>query len=236
MFAKITIYLTLLTALCSAQEPRNIELRTLCFAYAESIREVTLSGDPEGKATVTTKLLKYLDTKQTKLTLLGNEIYLGEAGPEGTFNSKTKATIPPGVSEVLLVLFPSGNAESPYLMKAYDDSAKAFPLASYQIANMSRSKIRLIVGEVPLELSPGETQIVSKFKNVKKNGQVPYYAYAQIGTDWKRLSSGFWDVIPQKRNFQIAWENPRSKSVEIHGYEDSLPVLKALIQSQAKAR
>lgn len=236
MFTRITIYLALLTALCTAQEPRNIELRTLCFAYAKSIREVTLAGDPEGKATVTTQLLKYLDTKQKKLTVLGNEIYLGEAGEDGAFKSTTKTTIPAGASEVLLVLFPSGEAGQPYLMKAYNDSSQAFPLASYQIANMSPNKLRLIVGEVPIELSPGETKIISEFKNVKGNGQVPYYAYSQVGEDWKRLSTGFWDVIPQKRNFQIAWENPRSKNVEIRGYEDSLPVLRALLKSQAKSR
>lgn len=236
MLARITIYLALLCALSSAQEPRNIEFRTLCFSYAESIREVTLAGDSEGTMTVTTKLVKYLDTNQKPLTVLGNEIHLGTADSEGAFKSSTKTTLPAGASEILLVLFPSGQKGQPYLMKAYDDSSKAFPLASYQIANMSPSKLRLIVGEVPLELSPGETQIISKFKNVKGNGQVPYYAYSQVGTEWKRLSTGFWDVIPQKRNFQIAWENPHSKTVEIRGYEDSLPILKALLQSQAKPR
>lgn len=236
MLLRITLYLTLLSALCSAQEPRNIEFRTLCFSYAESVREVTLAGDPKGTATVTTKLVKYLDTKQKPLTVLGNEIHLGTADSEGAFKSSTKTAIPAGASQVLLVFFPSGKEEYPYLVKAYDDSSKVFPLASYQIANMSRNKLRLIVGEVSLELAPGETKVISEFKNVKGNGQVPYYAYSQEGTEWKRLSTGFWDVIPQKRNFQIAWKNPRSKTVEIRGYEDSLPVLRALLQTQAQSR
>ena len=119
---------------------------------------------------------------------------------------------------------------------AVDDSSKSFPLESYLFANMSPNALRFVVGDSPLEVKPGEFKLLSDFKNVKSNGQVSYYAYYQKGKEWKRLSSGFWDVVPRKRNFQIAFGNPKTKNVELRGYEDSFPVLKELLRKQQQAR
>ncbi|GHC61115.1 hypothetical protein [Roseibacillus persicicus] len=234
MLSKITLILSLLTASLLAQEPRQIEVRTLCFGYSNSVREVTLTGDPAGEDTLDTKLAKHLDNHQDVLTVVGDEVRVGQKDGSGSFQSWSKTAIPKGASEVLFVLFPSGIKEKPYLIKAYNDGARGFPLASFQISNMSESTLRLIVGDEPIELAPGQSKNISKFKKVKKNGQVPYYVYSKDGSEWKRLSTGLWDILPRKRNFQIAWTNPDSKNVEIRGYEDSLPLVKALLKQQAE--
>lgn len=214
-----------------AQTARQLEVRTLCFGYSNRVKEVTLAGDPEGQSLVESKLLKYLEPRQEKLTVLGDQILIGEPGEDG-FDDWSKVRVEKGVAEVLLVFFPLADEDKPYKVVALDDSSKAFPLASFQIANMSPKTLRLIVGENPVQIKPGETKVMSEFKNKKANGQVAYYAYYQEGEDWKRLSTGFWDVLPRKRNFQIAFGNPKSKTVEMRGYEDGLPVMKALLLEQ----
>lgn len=216
-----------------AQTPRELEVRTLCFSYSNRVKEVTLAGDVEGQSQVKCQLVKYLEPRQEKMTVIDNQILLGKQGDNG-FESWGKVKIEKGISEVLLVFFPLPDEAKPYQVVAFNDSSKGFPLASFQIANMSPKTLRLIVGENPIQIKPGEVKLLSEFKNKKANGQVSYYAYYQDGNEWQRLSTGFWDVIPNKRNLQIAFGNPQSKTVEIRGYEDGLPVLKALLQQQEK--
>ena len=219
---------------CFAQNSRTIEVRTLCFAYSQKVKEVTLLGDDNGDSQSTFKLIKYLDTKQEPLTVAENTIRVTSAEDGSGSKAWNRVPVPPSINEALLVFFPTDDPEKPYLVKVFDDSEKAFPLASFQIVNMSNSALRFIIGGQPLELSSGKTTFLSEFKEKKANGQVPYYAYYQKDKDWKRLSTGFWDVIPRKRTFQIAFSNPKTKKVEMRGYEDSLPIMRALLKSQQK--
>jgi hypothetical protein len=101
---------------------------------------------------------------------------------------------------------------------------------------MSNRSLRLIVGEKPIEIKAGGRRLIKEFNNMKKNGQVSYYAYYQDGEDWKRLSSGFWDVVPRKRSLQIAFGNPKTKTVQMRSYEDGLPIVKALQKQQSEAQ
>lgn len=218
-----------------AQSPRSLEVRTLCFGYSNRVKEVTLAGDAEGQSSIDCKLVKYLEPQQKKMTVSEDFILIGEPGANG-FDEWSKVKVEKGITEALLVFFPLPSAEQPYKVVVLDDSSKEFPLASFQIANMSPKALRLIVGENPIQIQPGETKLISKFKNQKANGQVSYFAYYQDGEEWKRLSTGFWDVIPTKRNLQIAFGNPKSKTVEMRGYEDGLPVLKALLQEQQEKK
>ncbi|MGJ8725194.1 MAG: hypothetical protein ACSHYB_11600 [Roseibacillus sp.] len=230
----LLIFLFLINANCIAQSSRSIEVRTLCFDYAHRVREVTLSGDDIGESQATSKLLKYLDTKQSTLIIAENTVRVGETAGESGLKVWSRVPVPPSIKEALFVFFPSNNPEKPYLIKVFDDSEKAFPLASFQIANMSHCPLRFIIGGQPLEIQPGKNTFLSEFKQKKANGQVPYYAYSQKDQDWKRLSTGFWDVIPRKRTFQIAFSNPTSNKVELRGYDDSLPIMKALLKAQQK--
>ena len=219
-----------------AQETtREIEVRTLCFGYSSGLKELSLAGDKEGASQVDVELKKYLNNSQQPLTIVGDEVLVGELGNE-TLEFWETVKIAKSMKEVLLVFFPLNDPKKPYRVMAVDDSSKSFPLESYLFANMSPNALRFVVGDSPLEVKPGEFKLLSDFKNVKSNGQVSYYAYYQKGKEWKRLSSGFWDVVPRKRNFQIAFGNPKTKNVELRGYEDSFPVLKELLRKQQQAR
>jgi hypothetical protein len=235
MLKKIILLLAFTCGSLLAQTPRSLEVRTLCFGYSNRIKDVTLAGDPEGKAVIDCKLKRYLESKQQPLTVLDNQILIGEPGDAG-FNTWATVPIEKGLQEVLLVFFPLDNAKKPYQVMAFDDSSKNFPLASFQIANMSNRSLRLIVGEKPIEIKAGGRRLIKEFNNMKKNGQVSYYAYYQDGEDWKRLSSGFWDVVPRKRSLQIAFGNPKTKTVQMRSYEDGLPIVKALQKQQSEAQ
>lgn len=213
------------------QEPRTIDVRSLCFKASAGVKSLTVAGDPKGESIVDFKLKRYLQTKQEKLTLTNNQIFIGPDGG-GEFGSWGSISIEPNLTEVLLLFLPTGQTTKPYKVIPFDDSVKSFPLGSFQIINLSPNALRLIVGKKPFQLKRGERTTISKFQNKKANGQVAYYAFYQNEGDWKRLSSGFWDVVPRKRNLQIAYQNPKSGRLEMRGFEDGLPVVKALLQQQ----
>ncbi len=217
------------------QEPREVEVRTLCFRYSAGLKEVTLSGDVDGVSQVKCDLKKYLDVNQQKMTLIGNEIRVGEPR-DGGFESWGKVGIKKSLKEILLVFFPSEDAEAPYHIVAFDDSAKGFPLGSFLIANINPEPLRLVIGEQKIQINSGTSELVSDLKNVRANGQVPYYAYVKEGDDWKRLSSGFWTVVKRKRNFQVAFRNTKTKRVDLRGYDDTFPIFKDLLRKQENAQ
>lgn len=226
MYLKILSIALLLSLPTFAQQPRNIEVRALCFEYSNNVREASLASDPLGEAKVGVKLFKYLKPKQQEMTILTNEIFVGSGNAE--FKVWSKVQIPEKMTQALLVFFPSGNSDQPYQVKVFDDSVKAFPVASFQIANVSPTSLRLIIGGTPVEIPAGGSKLISEFKKKKSNGQVSYYAYYLEGTDWKRLSTGFWDVIANKRSFQVAYGDSSRKSVSLRGYDDGLPILREL--------
>lgn len=226
----------LLLASClvlSAQETRLLEVRTLCFNYSQGARKVTIAGDPEGNSQAEFKLTKYMGTTQQKMSIAGNTLFLDAKAGGDVLGKWGKVAIPPKFREVLLVFFPVSDKSKPYRVVAFDDSSSAFPLGSFQLVNTSPSPLRFVVGEIPFQLKPGERKVISEFKNMKANGQISYYAYYLKDQDWQRLSTGFWDVIPQKRNLQIAFGDSKTKSVQMRGFEDSLPVMKALLEAQS---
>lgn len=216
-------------------EPRTVEVRTLCFSYSAGLKTVSLAGDAMGESQVEVKLEKYLDSNQESLTLVENKILVGKSADNG-FQAWETVSVNKSLKEVLLVFFPMADAKKPYRVVAVDDSAKGFPLGSFLIANMSPSSLRFVVGEKPLEVKPGQFKLLSELENVKPNGQVAYYAYFQEEKDWKRLSTGFWSVVPRKRSFQIAYRNPKSRNVELKGYSDAFPVFKELLRKQEAAK
>lgn len=225
------LLLTMWLPLCAQEKARDLEIRTLCFDYSSGLKELSIAGDVEGKSQSEVQLKKYLTNDFAELTLSGDRLLVGEPGEEG-FETWETVIIPKSLLEVLLVFFPSNDPQKPYRVMAIDDSAKAFPLGSFLLANMSNSSLRLIVGETPYELKSGKTKLLSEFKNKKANGQVAYYAYFQKGNDWKRLSTGFWTVVERKRTFQIAYKNGKSGRVELRGYADGFPAYKKLLGEQ----
>ena len=229
---QLLLILTLWPLIVGGQEQfREVQVRTLCFGYSHGMKNLSLAGDPEGVSVVEANLKKYLDSTQQPVTVGNNEILVGALGEEG-FETWSKVAIAKPLKEVLLVFFPVDDAEKPYRVRAIDDSEKGFPLKSFLITNMSPHTLRFKIGGKPIEIKSGEIELVTKMDKVKANGQVEYYAYFQDGKEWKRLSSGFWSVLPRKRNFQIAFRNAKTKAVELKGYEDSFPVLKALRRQQ----
>lgn len=225
------LLLVMCLPLAAQEEPRDLEVRTLCFSYSSGLKELSLAGDLEGKSQSEVQLKKYLGNEVLELTLLGDRLLVGKPGEEG-FQAWETVAIPQSLREVLLVFFPNNDSKKPYRVMAFDDSAKAFPLGSFYLANRSSSSLRFIVGEEPYEVKPGKSKLLSEFKNKKANGQVSYYAYYQEGKDWRRLSTGFWTVVERKRTFQIAYENAKTGRLELRGYSDGFPAYKKLLQEQ----
>ena len=188
-FSTLLLLLSTLLPLSVQDEPREIEVRTLAFNYSAKMKNLSLAGDPRGDSQIEVELLKYTNSTQQPLTLVGDELLVGEPSAEG-FASWESVSIDKALQEVLLVFFPVEDPKKPYHIVAVDDSEKSFPLGSFLLANMSPHALRFVIGDSRYEVKKGEFQLISELKNVKSNEQVPYYAYVQKDNDWKRLSTG----------------------------------------------
>ncbi|MDP0491854.1 MAG: hypothetical protein Q7Q71_12470 [Verrucomicrobiota bacterium JB023] len=214
-----------------AGQGKTIQVRTFCFEFAPGARNVTVAGDLELMSSYDVPLKKTLPLEQQALTLASNKILIG-AKDGATLNVWADPTIPANTNEVMIVLFPSKNKEKPYHAALFDDSLRSHPLGTFRIANYAPNSVRLVIGGSPVEIPSGKNTLVEEFPEKKANGQVAYFAYFKAGNEWKRVSTGFWDVIEKKRTLQIAYQNPFNNRLEIRGFEDSLPIMKALRAKQ----
>lgn len=230
-----SLFLFTILPLVAQDEKREIEVRTLCFSYSGTQRDCLLAGDLAGKSRQEIKLERSLRTKQHLLDCVDDTILVGQPDGDG-LKVWDRVTVPKSMSEVLLVFFPLSDPEKPYRVVPVVDSTKDFPLSRFLIANMSPHPLRFKVGEVGMEIQPGKIKLLPVIKEVKANGQVPYYVYFEENGDWSRLSTGFWSILPRKRNFQIAFKNPRTQNVELRGYSDGFPVYKEILKKKEKAK
>lgn len=225
----------LLTSLCiplavfgqgSKAKTSPVELRLLSFNPGGGQQEVFVH-DPAAQDAADGKqcmVKSYLNHEFVSIGLAGRTLVLTTKAARTSLSETgakvAKVTMPEGVDRGILVLFPGAKNEE-YLCRALviDDSAKAFPPGSLNIINMSPLPVRLMLEKDVVDFKSGERKVI-KDPPVRENNHTAMKAFCFKDNEWKRVASGLWPHPGTKRRFQILFENPQTREIELRGYLD----------------
>ena len=226
----LCLLLATVTPLVAApSDGRAIRFRTLCFEFAPGDHTVTVSGDPTLASKATVELFRRLDSSQNQISVTAAQVLLGkpatDAAGKPLIEPMAVAILPATGSEFLFLLVPSGKETGEvYRCMVLDDDTKKFPAGGFRLINMSRTKLRFMMGTERFELLPGAIRMLEKIGGVLEDGRFTYVAQYQDGDTWNRLSTGYWTRRDKIRSVQIAFLDPKTQRLTMRGYDDTLVI------------
>lgn len=221
--------LFLLAALLAAAPStfaREVSLRLLAFDAAAA-RPACVAHDPASKQPVPgvpAPVKDYLNHEAVRIQLSGPEVLFSKsANPADAAKPDQRiasANLPPAGSQFLLLFLPGADGSARILV--IDDSTKAFPTGSYQIFNLSRNPVKLVLENKPFEFASGKSAIITD-PPVQENQHSAMYAFSQVDSKWQRIGSGLWPHPGTRRSLQVFHDHPATGRTQLKGFRDVAP-------------
>ncbi len=228
MIRNLLIIVGVLTSgVFAAENERAVQFRVVCFEMARGDRDVIASGEPSGVSPVEFTLGRRLDTTLHRVVTTKGQIWIGHLGAdangESVIDPVAVAKLPGKGSQFLLMLVPSGKETGlSYHCLVLADDRKSFPPGGYRFVNFSPSKLRFMLQKQPIQLNPGDEEVVGKIEGTRDDGRFPYVAQYFSDEAWNRLSTGYWYAHPKIRSLQVVYVNPKTNRIALKGYDDKL--------------
>lgn len=216
----IRIGCILLLALTSVSA-REIQLRVLNLAGRELGPLVYAhGGTTEDGAKLNPKT--FLNHEFDRVEVTKDEITLTASASASSVGNPVAVlatvTVPEGLNSAILICTPA-NKGNPLGLRLLDDSERAFPAGSYLLVNLSTQPLRV-------EMAAGQTDLPAEgqhsfpdFAAVDRDAALVVVS-AQNPQGWKRLWSGEWHSLGDKRALQIALSGARGGRIELRGIKD----------------
>jgi hypothetical protein len=210
----------------SGKNAREVYLRLLAFDHT-TLPPETFFFDlaaPQPQPGLKAEIKGYLNHEGMKLQIFGNELLFSKSSKtEDAGKSElqvAKVNIPKSGNRFILVFLPG--QDQTYRVLPLDDSIKEFPLGSYRVISLSRFPVKLTLEGKSYEFKPGQSSLITD-PPVQANNHSAMYAFTEINGKWERIGSNLWPHPGRKREVQIFFDNPASRTTELRGFKDISP-------------
>jgi hypothetical protein len=216
-----------------SQEVRNFSYRTICLDYENQVKKLYLAESADGarvEVPLFTEDYSPLATGRTigaKVTFfLTSELPTPEKIPPAL-----QAVTLPQSSRILFLFIPNpGKKDEPYHVIAMADDTVSFPLGSVKILNLTAAQLRFDLGEHAgpkgIAVAPGKTASVKSVSTVNDWNQYDAKALYEVNPGvFAPFYNTRWRSIATKRDFAVAYLDPKSKEPTVMRYEDVSPAL-----------
>lgn len=217
--------LALQTSPTTAQEAREVTVRTLCFQQNDNIKSLFIQGAPKSEA-IEIPLWTRAPSDDIKLKLEDNRmvfcIKAQNSEGDAILQPVAKTTLGEG-GRFLLFFVPGTDGENAYKVKSFPDDEKSFPMGSTRIINFTPVNAYFRLGEHEVTLKPGEVKVVPMPKKVNqykdyslvieldsKNGRYPVRETRGKASD-------------SKRDLAVIYLDPKAKRANVNLYKDIPP-------------
>lgn len=198
---------------CIAQARASSPVFLYCPAYSENIRTVYLEIGENKYRSVTLSIANIIELPSPPIEQ-GRVTFYGPAGEDGQHTIAAVAEIG-AKGNPLIVLHPSGpDAETAYEAVIVDADIRAFPLASFQLLNLSPYPVRFNKYEALItEMQSGESH------NLKPDNApgtpFPIRVKYETGDNWTLISSSSWVARNDRRTLVCILRDPHSERMNI---------------------
>lgn len=226
-FLCLFVFSALLLPLPAQENVRMVSVRCLAFQLRGKLPDLyahNLASQP-GTDGIEVKLLNYLNHMSQPLPLLGAEVVFTTSPDPESVKDKEKVVartkIPATMTEgILLFVTAAKDNPEPCLILPIADDRKGFPSGSLKVVNLSPKTVRLTLQKNGYEFKPGEVEVIKDLP-VNERQQSEMYAFVKEEEGWKKFGAGLWPHPGPARVFQVIYENPRNRQVEIKGIQDT---------------
>jgi len=221
------IAMLLCAAAASAQEVRKVKFRTLCFAHAKGITELTIPAAKASQPGVAVPLY----TASISPVIEGSfatpdAVFYGKAtGADG--KPAVAAKVPLGKSARQLFFFMPAKEGSPtpYEVRVFEDDTDAFKLGSIRAINLAPNPVRFTLGEVEQpEIAVGQSII---FPQAAKKDEFNMYpvtlAFPDAQGKWAKVYSATWKASNERREIVVTLVDEQFKQPTVKVYPDIPP-------------
>jgi hypothetical protein len=214
------------------QSPSNAnpgsKIRAVLFRLAPRLTQV-YAFDPDdqtGAPGVKLDVKDYLNDIGSSLPLKGNTVILTTSESRSSLSKPESivANVKIGASKtsLILMLIPGTGKPGDPMCRAlvYDSRTSVFPVASYQITNLSPYPVKYELGSDVYEFKPGEMKLIKKLP-MQPGETAPMVASCFKNNQWQRIASSVWSHPGTSREIQVLFENPKNNRVEMDGFQDT---------------
>ena len=196
-----------------AQARSSSPVLLYCPAYSEDVRTVFLKTGGNDYLSVTLSIANVIELPAAPIEQ-GHITFYGPAGDDGQHPIAAVAEIGANTNP-LIVLHPSGpDVETAYEAVTVNAAIQEFPLASFQLLNLSPYPVRFDKDETPVaEMESGDSH---NFQPGNAAG-APFAIRAKYETDgsWVLLSSSSWVARTDRRTLVVILRDSRSERMDI---------------------
>lgn len=147
-----------------------------------------------------------------------------EGGDPGTRRLLASAKVPGQARALILVFVPAGaQAEPPWRVVVFEDSARQFPDGGALVANFHQAEIRCLVGEHRLNLAPGLTKPVARPERRDDFNMAPVIFQFQHDGQWRTASESMLRFTPGQRYLLLCHADPASGRPRVFTCVDGPP-------------
>lgn len=202
---------------------RDVKVRVLTVAGREPGDAVFLHDLAANKRGEQVTVRNQLNLQFDEITLRGEEVAVSRvAGSEGRIDADKllgKVTVPEGAASVLLVIYPL--PENKLGLCLVDDTAKAFPDGSVMLINRSDKELRVTLEKEDFDLEAASAKVIDPPEAGPRGMEM--YNFFKDGDKWTKFGAGTLPNLGERRLVQIYFISPRTKRVEMKGFNDSAP-------------
>jgi len=119
----------------------------------------------------------------------------------------------------IFVFLPPADDTTPGRLIDIDDGKKQFPVGSVMVVNRSSLPLRILLAEEEFNFKAGESRAIVKFPEVTGAG-APMKASVERDGTWVNVTSALCPSPGPKRVLQVAYENAKTKRIEMRGIRD----------------
>lgn len=119
-------------------------------------------------------------------------------------------TIPAGLRSALLLFIPTGSPETPFIIRAFDDSRESFPMGSFKFYNISRVQLGCKADEHVFILQPGQNETVTA-DNITE-GVLGLHVKARGEDGWESIQNTVFNYRPTARVMVFITDESHQKS------------------------
>ncbi|QTN33920.1 hypothetical protein HZ994_16900 [Akkermansiaceae bacterium] len=201
-----------LPAIHAAGDGKEPVVSIYCAAYADGLKSVFVKSAEDRYHGVSLSTANIVETADP-LIEDGSILLYGPAGEDGKHPVVAKAEIG-GIRQPLLVLHPAGkDGQTAYDSKAVEMASGVFPLGGYSLVNLSPTPVRIIHGEVVIELDSTDCRV---FTPAQAAGQpLAVRMDYKAGESWVQLSSAPWAVRTDRRTLVCFLLDAASKRMNV---------------------
>jgi hypothetical protein len=121
------------------------------------------------------------------------------------------AKVPDAVRAAILVFIPAGeNANPPWRVVVFEDSAQRFPDGGALVANFHPADIRCLIGEHRVDLAPGQSEPVARPARRDDFNMAPAIFQFQHERQWRTASESMLRFTPGQRYLLVCHADPAS--------------------------